>query len=134
MDSVNLDRRFTPWRFGIGHAQLLLRGWTHDGDTERLSVLFEDVRAVKLRGSYQPLQLRRAEPFSRERILDFAEIPGRHWARYVCLTLPVEGLGFVVCGRATVLATDIELDPSDTWWPAHARVLHVLENDTPNPP
>ncbi len=132
MDSINLDRRFTPWRFGIGHAQLLLRGRTHDGDTQRLSVLFEDVRAVKLRRSYQPLQLRRAEPDSRDQILDFAQIPDRRWARYVCVTLPVEDLGFVVCGRATVLTADIEANPSDPWWPEHARVLHVLKNDTPS--
>jgi hypothetical protein len=132
MDSINLGHRFTPWRFGIGHSQLLLRGWPHEGESERLWVLFESVRAVKLRRTYQPLELRRAEPVSRERILDFAEIPDRHRARYVCVTLPVEDFGFVVCSQARVLAGDIESTSNDPRWPEDARVLHVLKNDAPS--
>ncbi|WP_203744833.1 hypothetical protein, partial [Catellatospora bangladeshensis] len=75
MDPIILDHRFVPWQFGVGHSQLLLRAPARSGDTEHLSVLFVGVRAVKLRGSYQPLELRPADPTSRERILDFAEVP-----------------------------------------------------------
>jgi hypothetical protein len=130
VDSINLDRRFIPWQFGIGHSQLLLRGPGNAGDAEHLSVLFEGVRAVKLRASYHPLQLRQAEPISRERILDFAEVPFQHRRAHLCLTLPVEDSGFVVCARATVLSVEIGTEANDRWWPEHARVLHAMTNDT----
>ncbi|MGY0231035.1 hypothetical protein [Longispora urticae] len=128
MDPITLDRRFVPWQFGVGHSRLLLRSRARGGDAEQLSVLFTGVRAVKLRTSYEPLELRPADRADRELILDFAEIPDRLRSRYLCLTLPVENAGFVICARATVLAGDADRDPGDRWRSDEARVLHVLTN------
>jgi hypothetical protein len=47
------------------------------------SGLFEDVRAVKLRSSYQPLILGAAGNSVRNDILDFADMPQRHRHRYL---------------------------------------------------
>lgn len=51
-------------------------------------------------GRYRPLVLQPAAPDSRDRLLDFAEIPDRHRSKYPCLTLPTEDDGFIVCGVA----------------------------------
>lgn len=133
VDALTLDGRFMPWQFGIGHAQLLLRARPRDGQTERLSVLFEGVQAVKLRRAYRPLHLRRTTGQAREHLLDFADVPVQHRWRFVCLTLPDEDSGFVVCGGARVLASGLEAAGSDPWWPEGARVLHVLGSGMERP-
>lgn len=117
-----MDRRFRVWRYGVGHSQLLLRSPADRDEPESVHVLFEGVCAVKLRTSYHPLTLQRAGGEERERILAFTEVPEKLHARMLCWTLPNEDEGFIVCGRATVLATsgsDI-----DAAWPPGARVLY----------
>lgn len=124
MDSIVLDRRFRVWRYGVGHSQLLLRSPIDGDGSDAVHVLFEGVRAVKLRTSYHPLALRRAAGEERERMLAFAEVPERHHSRMLCVTLPSEDEGFIVCGRATVLA--VARNDLSSGWPENARVLHHL--------
>jgi hypothetical protein len=120
VDSIVLDRYFRVWRYGVGHSQLLLHARAGDADLEHLNVLFEDVRAVKLRSSYQPLTLRPADDPIRTEILTFADVPARHQHRYLTLTLPSPSgeAGFILCARATVLAVAKTHPPaSDAFWP-----------------
>jgi hypothetical protein len=119
-----LHRRFRVWRYGVGHSQLLLRSPAGGNESDAVHVLFEGVRAVKLRTSYHPLTVRRAAGEERERVLAFAEVPERLHGRMLCLTLPSEDEGFIVCGRATVLT--MPGNDMDTWWPENARVLHQI--------
>lgn len=121
VDTIILDRHFLPWRYGIGHSQLLLRSPAEGSQPEAVHVLFEGVRAVKLRSSYRPLTLQRAVDKERERMLAFAGVPARLCDRMLCLTLPSEDEGFVVCGKATVLA--LPGNDVDTWSPKDTRVL-----------
>jgi hypothetical protein len=131
MNPIVLDRRFRVWRYGVGHSQLLLHAHAEAADAEHLNVLFEDVRAVKLRSSYQPLILALAAHPVRDDILAFADIPERHRPRYLSLTLSARPeAGFVLCARATVLAVDkagakTPIHP----WPDGARVVHTLRHD-----
>jgi len=53
VDPIVLDHRFRVWGYGVGHSQLLLHARADATDFEYLNVLFEDVRAVKLRSSYE---------------------------------------------------------------------------------
>lgn len=136
MDPIVLHGGFRPWRYQVSHLQLLLHARAESGG-EHLSVHFEGVHAQKLRGRYRPLVLQPADPDSRARILDFAGIPDRLRARMLCLTLPSEDDGFVVCGVARVRAiphhtqTDSRDTSSDGWFPAGHRLLYVLrEYDT----
>lgn len=78
MDPIVLHRSFQVWRYGVGHSQLLLRSPACGNEADAVHVLFEGVRAVKLRTSYRPLTLRRAAGEERERMLAFAEVPERH--------------------------------------------------------
>jgi hypothetical protein len=113
----------------VGHSQLLLYARAGAADLEHLSVLFEDVRAVKLRSSYRPLMLRPADDPTRTEILTFADMPARHQHRYLTLTLssPSGGGGFIMCARATVLAVAKTHPPdSHDLWPTGARAIHVL--------
>jgi len=132
VDPIELDRYFRVWRYGVGHSQLLLHARASDDELEHLNVLFEDVRAVKLRSSYQPLILRPADDEIRAEMLTFADIPARHRHRYLSLILPSppSGSGFILCARATVLAvakTDQATPPDDSW-PPGARVIHVVHS------
>ena len=132
VDPIVLDRRFRVWRYGVSHSQLLLHAHAGTAHLEHLNLLFEDVRAVKLRASYQPLILALADNPTRDGILIFAEIPERHRHRYLSLTLANEPeAGFVLCARATVLAVDKTNDQSPNHpWPEGARVLHVFRRDS----
>jgi hypothetical protein len=132
VDSIVLDRYFRVWRYGVGHSRLLLHSRASDADSDHLNVLFEDVRAVKLHTSYQPLVLRPADDLARAEMLTFAGIPARHQHRYLSLTLPSPPgeAGFILCARATVLAVSTIDDQSliDHFWPTGARTVHVLQN------
>jgi hypothetical protein len=134
MHPVSLERRFRWWRYGVSHSQLLLFAHAgHDHD-EHLSVLFEDVRAVKLQSSYQPLILQPADDDTRAGILSFAQVPARHHqARFLCLALPTSETepGFVACARATILANPVSVDSRPGTWNEHSRVLHVLTQQRP---
>jgi hypothetical protein len=131
MDPIVLDRRFRVWGYGVGHSQLLLHARADAADSEYLNVLFEDVRAVKLRSSYRPLILAPAGDPIRNDILAFAEIPEQHRLRYLSLTLSAQPeAGFVLCARATVLAMDRTNDHTPIHpWPDGARVIHTLHRD-----
>ena len=126
-----LDRRFRVWRYGVSHSELLLHAHADTTHLEHLNVLFEDVRAVKLRSSYQPLILAPAGNLVRDDILAFADVPQQHRLRYLSLTLSTEPeAGFVLCARVTVLALDKTNDPNPIRsWPDGARVLHTLRRD-----
>lgn len=131
MDPIVLDGSFRPWRYLVSHLQLLLHARAVPGGAEHLSVHFEGVRAQKLRGQYRPLVLQPAGPDSRARILDFAGIPERHRSSMLCLTLPTEDDGFVVCGVASVRAIPhdaqaVGKDAADGLVPAGHRLLYVL--------
>ncbi|MFD0583653.1 hypothetical protein [Dactylosporangium darangshiense] len=128
MDPIVLDRRFRVWRYGVGHSQLLLHSHAGAADAEHLNVLFEDVRAVKLRSSYQPLILRPADGPARDDILDFAGLPERHQHRFLSLTLSTRPeIGFVLCARVTVLAVSKTNGQAPLRaWPDGARVVHTL--------
>jgi hypothetical protein len=97
---------------------------------EHLSVHCLDVRAHKLRGQYRPLVLQRADPDTRERLLDFAGIPDRHRSKFLCLTLPTEDDGFIVCGVARVRAEPHDAKLTGDWYPAERRLLHELRANT----
>ncbi|GGM69583.1 hypothetical protein ACFFX1_14585 [Dactylosporangium sucinum] len=131
MNRIVLDRRFRVWRYGVSHSQLLLHAHAEGADADHLNVLFEDVRAVKLRSSYQPLILAPAANPVREDILAFADMPERHQHRYLSLTLSTRPeAGFVLCARATVLAVDRTNDETPIHpWPDGARVIHTLRRD-----
>jgi hypothetical protein len=129
MDPIVLHHRFRVWRYGVGHSQLLLHARAGASDPEHVDVVFEGVRAVKLRSSYQPLILQPADETTRAQILTFADVPARHRTRMLCLTLPTpdDEPGFVVCARATVVAlakADNEVPPAYSH--EHSRPIHVL--------
>jgi hypothetical protein len=128
VDPIVLDRRFQVWRYGVGHSQLLMHSLAEAADSDHLNVLFEDVRAVKLRWSYHPLVLMPAGNPIRNEILSFADIPERHQHRYMSLTLSTRpDAGFVLCARATVLAVDKTNDQTPIRaWSDGARVIHTL--------
>ncbi len=77
MQPITLHRRFRPWRYGIGHSQLLLHARADGGHNEHLNVLFEGVLAVKLRSAYHPLILQPADQHAGASIVAFAQIPAR---------------------------------------------------------
>ncbi|MFI7219224.1 hypothetical protein [Micromonospora maritima] len=129
MEPITLDRRFRPWRYGVGHSQLLLHAHADSNHDEHINVFFDDVRAVKLRSSYHPLILQPANQDTRASSLAFAQVPPRHQARFLCLTLPTAdaGPGFIVCARATVLATNASGSGDAYTWNEHSRLLYVLK-------
>ncbi|GIE35774.1 hypothetical protein Ait01nite_088190 [Actinoplanes italicus] len=126
-----LDRQFRVWGYGVAHSRLLMHARADTADPEYLNVLFEDVRAVKLRSSYQPLILASASNPVRNDILAFAAIPERHRHRFLSLTLSTEPEArFVLCARATVLAVDTTKDHTPLRpWPDGARVIHALRHE-----
>jgi hypothetical protein len=132
VNPIVLDRWFRVWRYGIGHSQLVFHARAGSGDPEHVNVLFEDVRAVKLRSAYRPLVLQPVDEPTRAQLLGFAGLPARHQARMLCLGLSDQGAesGFVVCGKATVLAVPKEPDGEKvhplTVWPEHARPIYCL--------
>jgi hypothetical protein len=126
---IVLDLRFRVWQYGVGHSQLVFHARAGDAGLDHVNVLFEDVRAVKLRSSYQPLILQPADESARADLLTFADIPPRHQARMLCLALPNDHAapGFVVCARATVLVVPREaVGERFTAWPEGARPIHRL--------
>jgi hypothetical protein len=130
VDPIVLDRRFRVWSYGVGHSQLLLHARADAAHLEYLNVLFEDVRAVKLPSSYQPLILALARSPVRSDILAFAHMPVRHRHRYLSLTLSAEPEdGFVLCARATVLAVDktSHQNPIRASWPDAALQARLAE-------
>lgn len=132
MDPIVLDRRFRVWSYGVGHSQLLLHARADGRHVKHLAVLFEDVRAVKMRSVYRPLILAPAHSPVRDEILAFADITAGHQHRHLSLTLSTEPQdGYVLCSRVTVLAVDKTNDDDLTRpsWRDAARVLHTLRHD-----
>jgi hypothetical protein len=131
VDPIVLDRRFRVWHYGVGHSPLLLHARAEAADFEYLNVLFEDVRAVKLRSSYQPLILAPAGDPVRNDILAFADVPERHQHQYLSLTVSTRPeAGFVLCARATVLAMDKANNHTPILpRPDGARVIHTLRHE-----
>jgi hypothetical protein len=136
-EPIVLQRRFRLWLYTVGDSEMLLHGRADAKGEEHLNVLFEDVDAVKLRLSYRPLVLQRADDDTRADILSFAGVPARFQAERLCLILPIPDTepGFIVCGRATVLA-----HPDDGTYglhrlalkrTEHTRVLHSLTQRHP---
>ena len=74
VEPIVLDRRFRVWSYGVGHLQLLLHSRADAAGSEHINVLFEGVRAVKLRSWYQPLILAPADDSVRSDILNFADV------------------------------------------------------------
>ncbi|MET7804168.1 hypothetical protein [Micromonospora chersina] len=133
MEPLTLRRRFRPWRYGISHSTLLLHAHADSSHNEHLNVIFEDVRAVKLCPSYNPLILQSAEDDTRANILAFAQVPEHHQARYLCLALPTADTepGFIACARVTVLA-NTATDSGDAYtWNEYSRLLHQLREPSP---
>jgi hypothetical protein len=126
---IVLDRRFRVWQYGVSHSELVFHARAGGADVEHINVLFEGVRAVKLRSSYRPLILHLADESARGPLLASAGIPARHQARMLCLALSGDDAesGFVVCARATVLAVPKEaVGERFTAWPEGARPIHCL--------
>jgi hypothetical protein len=128
VEPITLHHRFRPWRYGVGHSQLLLHAHADHSHREHTNVLFEDVRAVKLRSSFQPLILLPADAAARAGALTFAEVPERHRFRYLCLILPTDGVesGFIICARATVMTLQADSPGSPYTWSDDWRILHSL--------
>jgi hypothetical protein len=99
VDPIMLDRRFRAWCYGVSHSQLLLHAHADATYLEHVNVLFEDVRAVKLRSSYEPLSLAPAGDPVRNDMLAFADIPERHRRRFLTLTLSTEPRQDSSCAR-----------------------------------
>jgi hypothetical protein len=116
------------FRYGVGHSRLLMQRRPERGG-EFVSVMFVGVKAVKLRDFYAPLELTVADLEVRTGILDFAGVPDRFRDRSLCLTLPTENEGFILCVHATVVASRSELGQGYRWMPDDARVLHTLRPD-----
>ncbi|BCY08707.1 hypothetical protein L3i22_037950 [Actinoplanes sp. L3-i22] len=110
----------------MGHSQLVLRAQVPGRDEDEIDVLFEGVRAIKLRMSYKGLVIRTADASTRARMLDYAGVPEFLRQRELCLTLPAEDDGFVVCAKATVLTGKRSGDQSGWRLPEPATVLHTL--------
>ncbi|WP_285550883.1 hypothetical protein [Actinoplanes regularis] len=127
MEPVMLDGTFRLWSYGVGHSQLVLHARVADGDQDAVSVHFEGVRAVKLRASYPGLVIQPADPPTRTRLLDYAGVPDFLRQTELCLTLPTEEDGFVVCGRARVLAGRHSNDQGGWRLPDPAEVLQVWQ-------
>ncbi|WP_121432990.1 hypothetical protein [Actinomadura pelletieri] len=129
METLTLQRPFSPWRYGVGHSELLMHSHAGTGSDEHINVLFVDVRAVKLRTSYNPLILQAADEQVRLGLLDFAQVPQRFHAQFLSLVLPTPDAepGFIVCARASILAT-ASTDRAEVygWNRDHSRVLHRL--------
>ncbi|MBU2662211.1 hypothetical protein KOI35_01690 [Actinoplanes bogorensis] len=115
-----LEGHFQWWLYGVGHSQLVLHA---PADGIATSVHFEGVRAVKLRTSYVGLTILEASGDDRIRMLAYAKVPERLSDTHICLTLPTEDDGFVVCGRATALSGRQARAHSGWRWPEEAAVL-----------
>ncbi|BEL04789.1 hypothetical protein Q0Z83_029800 [Actinoplanes sichuanensis] len=129
MESVALDGYFRIWSYGVGHSQLLLHAHTDDDGVDMVSMLCEDVSAMKLRRGYRGLTIRTADEPTRTRLLGYAEVPDFRRPAQACLILPTEEDGFIVCGRARVLTGRQPRDQPSWRLPENARVLHVFPPD-----
>jgi hypothetical protein len=132
VEPIALDGAFRVLAYGLGHSQLLMTADPTGSERPHvITVLFETVTAVKLRRTYPGLTLVPAGEPVRTRLLDYADIPQRLRPAQVCLTLPTEDDGFVVCGRARVI-TGRQPAGAGTWrWPDDATVLHVVKGGPP---
>jgi hypothetical protein len=126
MQPVVLDGVFRLWSYGVGHSPLVLHDPAPRGGMDEVSVLFEGVRAVKLRVSYNGLTIRSADASTRARMPEYAAVPELSHQKELCLVLPTEDDGFVVCAKATVLSGRRSLDQAGWRWPEQATVLHAL--------
>src|SRR5438105_3889993 len=81
---LHLDRPFRPWQYEVSHRRLVFRSVAdRTGDT--IDVVFLDVLGMKIRHDYSQLLI--ADATVRSEIDDFIDVPERHDARYVRLTV-----------------------------------------------
>src|SRR4051794_36121014 len=81
------ERKFRPWRYGIGHSELSLRSVDRSPSGEVIEVNFHGVMGMKLKVVYQPLVLAKADRAASDEMLRFSEIAGSQVSRVQCLTL-----------------------------------------------
>jgi hypothetical protein len=113
---VVLDGVFRLWVYGVGHSQLVLHAPPASGG-DAVSVLFEGVRAIKLRTSYPGLVIQPVDAPIWARLLDYAGVSEDWRPKTLCLTLPAEEDGSVVCAKATALAGEQSQDRAGWRWP-----------------
>ena len=93
---LRLSRSFRPWAYTVSHRTLTLRSDGNEAAGETVYVRFLDVLAMQVRHRFHQLTIATAvDPSAIDR---FVEIPDRHSARYLRLTV-TDGAheGFVVC-------------------------------------
>jgi hypothetical protein len=127
VEPIVLDRFFLVWRYLCSHRQLVLQSPARGEHAEGIVVHFLGVIGHKVRSQYRPLTLMVADGQVRKDLLDFAEVPQHFRPRFICLTLPAEADGFVVCGVARVVATaETYLGES---WPPPGRLINTLRQE-----
>ncbi|MEH1163863.1 hypothetical protein V6V47_00590 [Micromonospora sp. CPCC 205539] len=92
---VVLMGRFRPWTYRISHAELEIR--RTDGGDAVDRVMFYGVLAVKLKSTYSPLILRRADERRRQEMLDFLGIEDPRGRIIPVLVSSGPDDGFVAC-------------------------------------
>ncbi|WP_432832844.1 hypothetical protein [Dactylosporangium sp. CA-092794] len=107
---LHIDRQFRPWRYEVSHRRLVFRG-SVDEMGETIDVVFLDVLGMKIRHKYDQLLI--ADADDRLEIDEFVDVPERHDARYVRLTVS-DGVhvGFVVCASVHIVEGNQTLDGS----------------------
>lgn len=135
MDPIVLDGEFRVVAYGLGHSRLVMHAGPVDARPDAVSVEFDAVEAVKLRRSYPGLTLQLADEPTRERLLEFADIKHNpQWdlrPAQLCLTLPTEDDGFVVCGRVKVLVGQQPSGRPGWRSPEDRTVIHSLTGGSP---
>ncbi len=91
-------RRFQVWKYGVSHAQLLLRSTKEQGQRTRVDVAFKNVQALKLATSIENLVVRLASPEDAARIRAEAGILDAD--SNVFLLEGDGGIGWVIAGIA----------------------------------
>lgn len=96
---LSLAGRFRPWRFGVSHAELVLRSVPCPTDHEVVELVFRGIVGMTLKSVYEGLLLAEASTARAAEILRFADVAGRPQAQRVrCLTLePESEESFVAC-------------------------------------
>jgi hypothetical protein len=113
-------RTFRPWRYGVGHSQLLLRSEA-EGSDDAINVLFEAVEFMRLRRSYPEAVFRLA---TTAEAVDFGQLPP---VRLLLVMISSPGdTGLVACSRMTVRATRSPDDSVD----AGNLLLHVTASES----
>lgn len=98
---LRFAQSFRPWAYTVSHRTLTLRSDGNEAAGETVYVRFLDVLAMQLRHRYAELVV--ATAVDARAIDRFVEVPARHSARYLRLTV-TDGVhdGFVVCAVVDV--------------------------------